>query len=235
MNKSRAVMARQARQLAAIGIDSLIFDLYGTGDSAGQFSDATWDAWRDDLLSAWLWLEAQGVSSIHCVAVRSGALLLDVLSANRDTSRSKLVLWQPVTNGGLYWKQFMRLRIAAESIRGGNDSVSPAEILRRDGRVEISGYTVSALLAGPMAASKLDLSCIAPFAQVLWVEMLMSATSAVSPAGQRIVDEWQKEGLNVVMQGVGGEYFWATPELAGVPQLHAATNDFFLAPSEVIY
>src|SRR3546814_14337350 len=42
MNRSRRMAALQARALAALGIDVLLLDLFGTGDSAGDFRDARW-------------------------------------------------------------------------------------------------------------------------------------------------------------------------------------------------
>ena len=46
MNKSRRLVALQARRLAAAGFGVLVPDLYGTGDSAGDFAEARWSIWR---------------------------------------------------------------------------------------------------------------------------------------------------------------------------------------------
>src|SRR5215472_18869506 len=57
MNLSRRMVALQARMLAAAGVSVLLVDLYGTGDSAGDFSEARWALWVEDVLAAADWLE----------------------------------------------------------------------------------------------------------------------------------------------------------------------------------
>ena len=49
MNKSRRMVALQARAFVEQGLGTLVFDLFGTGDSAGDFGDATWDGWLADV------------------------------------------------------------------------------------------------------------------------------------------------------------------------------------------
>ncbi|HEY9550049.1 MAG TPA: hypothetical protein VIR45_11165, partial [Kiloniellaceae bacterium] len=52
MNRSRRMAALQARRLAALGVDDLLLDPFGTGDSAGDFGDARWEIWREDARTA---------------------------------------------------------------------------------------------------------------------------------------------------------------------------------------
>src|SRR3954470_6680572 len=56
MNKSRRMAAIQARALAQAGWFVLQPDLYGCGDSDGDFSDANWDLWISDVCRAVEWL-----------------------------------------------------------------------------------------------------------------------------------------------------------------------------------
>src|ERR1700686_1346504 len=49
MNRCRAMVAIQARAFSRMGIGTLVLDPYGTGDSSGDFSDGSWELWRDDL------------------------------------------------------------------------------------------------------------------------------------------------------------------------------------------
>ena len=44
MNRCRAMVALQARAWSAQGVGTLVVDGFGTGDSAGEFADATWPA-----------------------------------------------------------------------------------------------------------------------------------------------------------------------------------------------
>ena len=52
MNKSRRMVAIQARTLARQGWSVFQPDLSGCGDSEGDFGDASWERWRDDLRHA---------------------------------------------------------------------------------------------------------------------------------------------------------------------------------------
>ncbi len=56
----------QARAWAADGIGTLVVDPIGTGDSAGEFGDGDWSAWRDDLERGLEWLGTHGNG---CVAL----------------------------------------------------------------------------------------------------------------------------------------------------------------------
>src|SRR5882672_8203208 len=55
MNKSRRMAALQSRALSAAGFAVLQLDLFGCGDSSGEFGDATWDDWVADIVEAAGW------------------------------------------------------------------------------------------------------------------------------------------------------------------------------------
>src|SRR5712692_8651981 len=75
MNRSRRMAALQARELAAIGVGVVILDLYGTGDSEGDFRDARWSLWQSDVKATADWLERRGRSARGLLGLRLGALL----------------------------------------------------------------------------------------------------------------------------------------------------------------
>ena len=50
MNKSRRMAALQARALAKAGYAVLQIDLFGCGDSSGDFGDASWQDWVGDVV-----------------------------------------------------------------------------------------------------------------------------------------------------------------------------------------
>src|SRR5215831_1508934 len=60
MNRCRSMVSMQARSLAQSGVGALVLDPFGTGDSAGNFSDFTWSRAKDDLLQGIAWLRAHG-------------------------------------------------------------------------------------------------------------------------------------------------------------------------------
>jgi exosortase A-associated hydrolase 2 len=54
MNKSRRMAALQSRLFAARGFAVLQIDLFGCGDSSGDFGEARWDIWKQDV--DWRWI-----------------------------------------------------------------------------------------------------------------------------------------------------------------------------------
>src|SRR5579863_6793860 len=60
MNRARRMAALQARDFAARGIGTLIFDPFGTGDSTGEFHEARLAVWLDNLVAAADWLGGRG-------------------------------------------------------------------------------------------------------------------------------------------------------------------------------
>ena len=88
MHKSRRMAALQARALARAGYAVLQLDLSGCGDSAGDFGDATWDAWRDDIRLAYGWLAGQVPGAITLWGLRLGACLAVELAAELTRSRA---------------------------------------------------------------------------------------------------------------------------------------------------
>src|SRR5262245_40307096 len=75
MNRSRRMATLLATALAARGVGFLAPDLYGTGESDGDFADARWDRWLDDVDATIDAARAGGAERITLVGLRLGALL----------------------------------------------------------------------------------------------------------------------------------------------------------------
>ena len=75
MNKSRRMASLQSRALAEAGYGVLQIDLLGCGDSSGDFSDATWEAWRGDVVHAVAWLRQRTSAPLTLWGLRVGCLL----------------------------------------------------------------------------------------------------------------------------------------------------------------
>src|SRR5262245_40499587 len=75
MNKSRRMVARAARALAAAGWAVLLIDLEGCGDSAADIGTATWQGWIDDVLFAHRWLSERFNCASFLWGLRAGCLI----------------------------------------------------------------------------------------------------------------------------------------------------------------
>lgn len=240
MNKCRRIASLQARALAGAGYGVLQIDLYGCGDSSGDFADARWDIWKADLDAARRWLQRQQACPLHLWGDRLGALLaLDYLR-ERPGAAERLVLWQPVLAGATYLNQFLRLKLAGDMLaapsdhadqanNGGHGSKSGTAGLRAlwlaDGSMEIAGYEISADLA--KAIDALDArEWTIPVRQLHWLELL-NPGQHLAPARQRIADAWKQLGNPLQLHPTEGTAFWASQETSVAPAWLAATSAIF--------
>ena len=221
MNKSRRMAALQARVLAARGFVVLMPDLYGCGDSGGDFANARWETWVADLRRARDQLFAQFGGPLVLWGLRAGCLLLDELGADGAGAPTATVLWQPVTNGELHLTQFLRLRMAAGMMGGAKETTGQLRARLEGGEVlEVAGYGLAPELAARLAAARLNPLAGGP---VCWLEVAQAENPQLSPASARLVDAWRQDGVALHAAAVQGEPFWTTQEIREAPALLDAT------------
>jgi len=157
LNNSRRMIADQARLLAGEGFDVLCLDFFGTGDSQGEFVEASWDIWIENLHKAYAWL-IEVSSTVHFLTVRTGSLLAVDFLSKYSLDVKDVVMWQPVVSGELFIKQLLRIRIASQAFRGIKETSQALldELEVRD-VIEISGYEINRQLIQSISGRKLSL------------------------------------------------------------------------------
>lgn len=234
MNKSRRMVALQARLLARQGMGVLLLDLYGCGDSDGLSGDARWDIWRADAAAALDWLRAEADIAPTLWGLRLGALLaLDLAQHRRDLA--SLLLWQPVTDGAAYLTQFLRLKLAADMLAAGKGEAGGVDALRRSlaggASLDIAGYTVAPALAA--ALDSLSVEAIdAPGCPVHWLDLVPQAGRAMPAARLAAAGRCVERGWRLSTRAVAGPAFWSSQEIAEAPALLEATVAALAAPME---
>jgi exosortase A-associated hydrolase 2 len=225
MNKSRRMAALQARAFADAGISVLQIDLLGCGDSAGDFGDASWSLWVDDVVAAVRWVHERTGLLPFLWGLRSGCLVARAALAELPEI-AELVLWQPVISGRQHLQQFLRLRMAGDLVgRGGAERTGTTELraqLESGATLDIAGYRLS-----PGVALGLDAADLAPRAtrtRVAWLEVSGSDPPAISPAGEMRITAWRAAGSEVAATAVAGLPFWQTQEIAECEALIDATT-----------
>jgi len=216
MNKARHMVAMQAEAWAEQGYAVLVLDLWGTGDSQGDFSEATWSIWLSNIVTAQEWLQEQGYSTINLWGLRSGNLLaLDYLQHN-NTCVDKLICWQPVLNGELFIMQFLRLRIAATMMNKSKTQEKTSDLklkLVNGQSVEVAGYLLNPELVMPMSSIQAKFLNINNVKQINIFEMVES--SEVSE--NHVTNQWLKQlsdnNNKVSLDVIKGSHFWATQEI----------------------
>ena len=230
MNKSRKMLALQAKNLAQQGFAVLVVDLYGCGDSDGEFKDASWAQWKDDLHVAFSWLREHCDAPISLLGLRLGALL--ALDFMRDTAHQvdRLILWQPVLNGQQFLTQFFRLKLANDILSGSQEQSGSTLAIRQQLNageiVEIAGYEVSSKLSASIDALNLtDFVSIKP--PIYWFEIQNEASASLPPAKQKVIDFWQQHQVNAHLEQIPGHDFWMTQEISVCNELVERTTRIF--------
>jgi exosortase A-associated hydrolase 2 len=222
MNKTRRMASLGARALAADGWTVLLVDFAGCGDSTGDFGDATWERWRDDLRAAWDWLAAHADGPRWLWGLRAGCLIALEMTTRLE-AKPPLLLWQPVLSGKQHLGQFLRLRLARERIDGGgsaHDTRALREELAGGRALEIAGYEVSPALAEGLDAAELDLDGYPE--KVHWLEVGTGDPPDLGPGARARVERW-RGGATIHSRAVPGAAFWQTVEITECPALVEAT------------
>jgi exosortase A-associated hydrolase 2 len=233
MNKSRRMVTLVAEGLAEAGIATVIPDLYGTGDSGGDFEDADWNGWLEDLRSVKAWLgESQGESGI--LAIRLGAALAyEAVQRGIIANAQQTVLWQPVFEGKTVVRQFLRLRVAAAMAAG-----TPQETLHdllaalaRGESVHVAGYRLSGTLAQALQAVTPPEKVPAALGALHWMEVVRSPAVGLAAASLQLIESWSRHGAVIHIDAVVGEPFWAATEIVSIDAMVGATIKAFASTS----
>lgn len=228
MNKSRRMAAMQAGTFAMMGFGVLQMDLFGCGDSSGEFRDARWSIWKQDLALAKEWLENRISAPVSLWGLRLGALLaLDFARSSGDTIE-KIILWQPVISGESFLNQFFRLRLVNKMLSDapGSEKVPGTKTMRdqlaNGETLEIAGYELAPDLTAAIDNLKATELIVAK-STIHWFEIVTEPGRPMTPSGTKVASAWKQNGVNLHIHIVSCVPFWATQEIAECPELVSAT------------
>jgi len=224
MNKSRRMVSELASALAARGISTIVPDLYGTGDSEGEFGDASVEQWIEDVAAAADWSRTLGVDVRAMLGVRMGCLLAAEVAKRGRVRVERSVLWQPVIDGSRMLDQFLRLRVAAAMMgEGAKETVAGLRTTLREQRLEIAGYELSAELVAGIDALKLTPESARSLGAVHWIEVLRNAETPVGAASLRAIETLRAGGCSVELHSEIGDPFWMSTEIVTSASLVATS------------
>jgi exosortase A-associated hydrolase 2 len=225
-NRARRMASLLAENLSGTGTGALLFDYSSVGDSSGNFSQARWDDWVSDGCAAIDWLYQKIGGPISVVGLRLGAVVALKCAQNVGRDISRIVLWQPVTNGRTYFTQFLRIRLAAALAESGARETTKDLMERLSGgeTLEIAGYKIGPALAD--AVTRTDPADIVPplASKVHWFEVTTGENYDLLPPSEKTVLQWREAGVDVTTAVVAGEQFWATQEITTTRSLIDATR-----------
>lgn len=198
--ESHRTVCRLALSLSHRGFPTLRFDLSGCGDSAGEFEDATIDAWLEDVTTGIDALRAfAGARRTAVVGLRLGAALVAMAGSRRDDIEA-MTLWHPVVNG----RDYLRDLHAQHRAENRTPLLQWLKTPLR-GSPEIRGFPLTRPLASDL--SRIDLLALTqrPSARVLIVD----ATTA--PARTELTTRFEHLGAQVVRLITAEKPPWVQP------------------------
>lgn len=234
INRSRRMAALQARALAQAGFSVLQIDLKGCGDSAGDFGDASWQDWVQDVITGYQWLQNQAnldrtktqALPLWLWGLRAGCLLA-VEAARQLELSCNFLFWQPPSTGKPLLQQFLRLKTAGDMLAGEGKGAmkSLRQQLATGASLEIAGYTLSAALANALEGAALLPAAGAENTQsVEWFELSSQEHASLTSVSSDMIAQWQALNFAVSSHVVQGPAFWQTLEMEDAPALVSATT-----------
>ncbi len=214
------MVALQVRALAAAGFDVLQIDLFGCGDSSGDFADASWADWLADGQLGLDWLRKNLPGGLWLWGVRCGALLASDI-ARRQVSETSLLFWQPVLSGANVVRDFLRLGVAGELMSGrGKEKLSDMRSQLAAGRtIEVAGYGLSAAMADQLSSVSLVCGSLYRSKRIFWLEIGSATQLSPPPATKTALAQLQAAGMAACYRAMPGAPFWQTGEIELVPAL----------------
>jgi exosortase A-associated hydrolase 2 len=220
MNTSRRMASLAAQALAARGWLVLQPDPGGCGDSEGDFGEATWLGWIEDMNSAWHWLIARAPGGRRLLwSLRAGSLLAAAWLQEVE-EQPDLLLWQPVLDGERHLHQFLRLGVA-RLMPAKTDipqAIARARKQLDDGEaVEVAGYTLAPPLARGLASAGFGVPA-GYGGRVDMIEVGRRA-GAASPPLAALRETLAASGVRASCRKVAGPAFWQAQGLEEAPAL----------------
>lgn len=217
MNRCRSMVTLQALAFADAGYGTLVIDPFGTGDSAGGYGDARWEAWLSNITGGIDWLADKGGCKA-LLGIRNGVLLAAEWLHTHDTvGQPALIAWQPITDGKQYFTQFLRMRIAANMDRTDLPKETTAmmrEQLATGQPIEVAGYEIHPELAAALDARKLANFPPPAGTPIAWLEQIAPGADLPSAAGAKVLAAWEAKGVSAEVKGFEGQAFWQLHERA---------------------
>jgi exosortase A-associated hydrolase 2 len=189
-------------------------------------ADASWEGWRADAVSAVRWCQQKYSVPIVLWGLRLGALLALDLAATYAGQFTKLLLWQPVTNGKTYLTQILRARIAYLS----GNTLPPEtteemrSALHRGENIEVAGYVLGGKLAEDIDDMSMTSLASLSGVDIEWLQQTARPDEPPSVAVQKVADQLISQGNMVALTLFQSPQIWQLSERADCSQLLEKTS-----------
>lgn len=182
-----------ADRLARAGFHVLRFDFFGTGDSAGDDGDGDLIQWEHDIQSAHEEvLKLSGNAATSWLGLRLGGSIAAAASQRVDVPPHRLVLWDPIVDGGSYIKELEASHVAGLELLAHWSRSSFEQIAAASMQHEILGFALSSALRQQISeistttltsarAQQIAAFCNANTDHFKQLEKILAASASASP------------------------------------------------------
>ncbi|MGH9251678.1 MAG: serine aminopeptidase domain-containing protein, partial [Acidimicrobiales bacterium] len=192
-------------RLAGAGVAVQRYHPRGSGHSDGDRLDLTFGTMVEDAAAAVERLRQQcGLSNVALLGTRFGALV--AAAAAIELAGAPVVLWEPVTDPGRYFREGLRARSVHHLRRGTTGVDDPEAELAAQGYVDVLGIPVGRELFETPATHGLR-AALGPGAGPLLLVQLDSREDLKRPY-REAVDNWTAEGFDVTTACCPSEETW---------------------------
>jgi alpha/beta superfamily hydrolase len=184
---ARRVLTEIAVALHQAGHSSLLFNFSGSGDSEGNFADATLQDWREEIVAMCALARTRAPQAkIHLLGVRLGASLAAQVA--EKCAAESLVLLEPILDGSAYLAQLGQRR----RLRG---MLTDADKIAESTSEDLDGWPL-----GKALKSQLEELQLAQFKLLVETNLWqIGARREVAPALQHWADENQATAKVLLM------------------------------------
>ncbi|TFW35382.1 hydrolase 2, exosortase A system-associated [Massilia horti] len=228
LNRTRRMASLQSRAFAAMGYTVLQIDLFGCGDSCGEFNAGRWELWKLDLGVAARWLRDRTNGPLLLWGVRLGGLL--ALDFAQHAQVAGLILWQPFMSGRACINQFLRLRLAELQQNAPANAPRSTAALRAQlavhGVIEVGGYEVAVPLVKAIDACHASNIKLPP-CTVHWFANGDPVSPRLIATAGALATQWANDGVTLHFHTVNGAEFWGGDDVIECTALLDATSAVF--------
>ena len=226
MNQTRRMVKLAAEALAAHGIESVVFDPHGTGDSRAGFEDATVAGWLADCRAIVARVQAEAPTQpLLLIGCRLGAALAVETSHSLAEPAVALIGWAPLLQGKQQLSGMLRADKVSRMQKSDAAGTPEPKVLWAAGECAwLGGYPVSAALAEQLEA--LDATAVPKAACATLIDVRVPVgEEPVAPTEPLMKrgESWTAHGVPTEVQAVPGAGFWNVADLVDVPELVEAT------------
>jgi len=179
LNRSRRFLTLLRKKLSSAGSTVAMVDLFGTGDSEGEFADASVDIWLDDLNRITELYTPEEGGTLLLLGVRSGCLLIEKLLRDSNCGQmsksvSNIIYVQPEISGYDVVQRMLRTRVAARRFAGDKSETTEKlwSRLENGDSVDTSGYVIGSSLGLSMRSLLIDPQALPPVKTARWLSLV---------------------------------------------------------------